>query len=430
MARLDSNNRLRIFWSRSVDPLSKKHEIEVDSVLTIPENCLFKLCYDTVATYIIERQDPASGLWTAYNYAGGSGRYNKMYKVSGDTMKVSSKGTFVTDTIRWVSPGDTLILRIRSIDKSGYYSVALIDTIYVSPGEIASELECPDGFMPVKASDSLSFCMERFEHRDDSGAFVTNVLHSEAMAICEGISASGFTVSLCNERDWELVCLSGGTLAYGVIQEDTLEAAEYLFNDCNVATNDSASAADVSRRSPTCMNPMGIRDLPGQYQEWALGRSEDTLAVVKGGSYRIMDGLDRESQARCTNRSFPYFTRLAYTKDTVYLYREGTKVDTVFEPDTSRTLDTILTKKDFRDTLQFFDVQDSNGNSVGTDYAPYSEYKKGGKKWLETVGNGMKYVPDHIEVVFLTGERVAFRGAANYYKSSSIGFRCCAYKNE
>ena len=176
------------------------------------------------------------------------------------------------------------------------------------------------------------------------------------------------------------------------------------------------------------MNPMGVRDMPGQLQEWVMGRSEDTVAVLKGGSYKVMNGLDIETQALCTNRSFPVFTRLAYTKDSVYLYREGTKVDTVYQADTSRTLYKVLTQKDFKDTLQFFDVQDSNGNSVGTDYAPYSEYKKGGDEWLESLGNGMKYVPDHIEVVFLTGERVPFRGAANYYKSPAIGFRCCAYK--
>jgi hypothetical protein len=239
---------------------------------------------------------------------------------------------------------------------------------------------------------------------------------------------SGFSVSLCNERDWELVCLSGGTLTYGVVQEDLTEASEFLFTDCNVATNDSVSAFDATKHNLRCINPMGVRDLPGQFQEWVKGRSEDTAAVVKGGSYRIMGGIDRETQARCTNRSFPYFTRLAYTTDSVYLYREGTKVDTVFQADTSRTLFQVLMKKDFKDSLQFFDVQDSNGNSVGTDYAPYSEYKKGGEEWLESISNGMKYVPDHIEVVFLTGERVAFRGAANYYKSPSIGFRCCAYK--
>jgi hypothetical protein len=272
--------------------------------------------------------------------------------------------------------------------------------------------------------------MERMEHQNDSGEFMTNVLHSEALAACEAISTDGFKVSLCNERDWELVCLSGGTLAYGVVQDDTVETAEFLFKYCNVATNDSASAAVPAKRSSRCMNPMGIRDLPGQYQEWVKGRSEDTLAVVKGGSYRVMNGLDRETQALCTNRSFPYYTRLAYTTDSVYLYREGTRVDTVYAADTSRTLHKVLTKKDFKDTLQFFDVQDSSGNSVGTDYVPYAEYKKGGDEWLETISNGMKYVPDHIEVVFLTGERVAFRGASNYYRSPSIGFRCCAYKNE
>ena len=430
MARLDSNNRLRIFWSKSVDPFRKDHGIKVDSVLTIPDTCLVTLCYDTVQTYKIERLNSFSGEWDSVAFAGGSGHYGDLYEVSADTMKISSTGTFVSDLIRWVSPGDTLILRIRSIDMSGYYSVALVDTIVVSPGEIANEIECPEGFVAVKSSDTSYFCMERMEHQNDSGVFVTNVLHSEASAACEAISASGFKVGLCNERDWELVCLSGGSLAYGVIQEDALETSKLLFDDCNVSTNDSASAMNVAKRSSRCVNPMGIRDMPGQLQEWVNGRSEDSIAVIKGGSYVIMNGIDRESQASCTRRSFPVFTRLAYTTDSIYLYREGTKVDTVFTADTSRTLYKVLTQKDFKDSLQFFDVQDSNGNSVGTDYAPYSEYKKGGDEWLEKIGNGMKYVPDHIEVVFLTGERVSYRGVASFYKSPSIGFRCCAYKEQ
>ena len=429
MARLDSNNRLLIFWTKSVDPYKREHDIKVDTVLTIPDTCLFPICYDTIQSYKVEKLNPITGEWDSCAYAGGSERYSKLYKISGDTMRVSSTGTFVVDTIRWVAPGDTLILRVRSIDKSGYYSVALVDTIVVSPGAIAKEVECPSGFVAVKASDTNYFCMERLEHQNDSGEFVTNVLHSEALAMCEAVSADGFSVSLCNERDWELVCLSGGTLSYGVIQEKS-DAANYLFRDCNVATNNAERAADVTLRSPACMNPMGVRDMPGQYQEWVRGRSEDTIAVLKGGSYKSMSGLDIESQALCTNRSFPIFTRLAYTTDSVFLYREGTKVDTVFVADTSRTLYKVLTKKDFKDSLQFFDVQDSSGNSVGTDYAPYSEYKKGGDEWLEKVSNGMVYVPDHIEVVFFTGERISYRGVASFYKSPTIGFRCCAYKNE
>ena len=430
MARLDSNNRLRIFWSKSVDPYDVKHPIESDTVVLIPDTCLYTLCYDTVAAYVIENYDAKAKEWVKYDYAGGTGRYTKLYALEGDTMAVSATGTFVTDTIRWVSPGDTLIFRIRSIDKSGYYSVALVDTVLVSPGALASELECPEGFVPVLVSDSSKFCIEKFEHRNDSGEFVVNVRHSEAVAACEAVSASGFTVSLCSERDWELVCLSGGSLSYGVLNELSVEASAYLFGYCNVGTNDSTSAADISKRNPRCVNPAGVRDLPGQYQEWVIGRSEDTVAVVKGSSFKIYNGLDRESLAFCTNRSFPYFTRPAYSTDTIFLYREGTKVDTLFQADTSRTpyeKKPYLTMKDFKDTLQFFDVQDSNGNSIGTDYALYSEYRKGGDAWLDTLANGLKYVPSEIKVVFLTGEKVPYRLAASFYKSTTIGFRCCAY---
>ena len=158
-----------------------------------------------------------------------------------------------------------------------------------------------------------------------------------------------------------------------------------------------------------------------------MGRSEDSAAVLKGASYKVFNGLDIESIARCTNRSFPFFTRAGYTQDTVYLYREGTRVDTVFEADTSRTLYAKLTTKDFKDSVQFFDVQDSSGNSVGVDYAPYAEYKKGGEEWLKSVSNGLVYVPDHVEKVFFTGEKIVYRKASEFYKSPSVGFRCCAY---
>lgn len=159
-----------------------------------------------------------------------------------------------------------------------------------------------------------------------------------------------------------------------------------------------------------------------------MGRSEDTAAVLKGASYKVYEGLDHESIAFCTNRAFPYFTRPAYTQDSVYLYREGTKVDTVYAADTSRTLFQVLTKKDFKDTLQFYDVLDANGKVVGTDYSLYSEYKKGGKEWLKSLANGLTYKPSRKEAVFLTGEKAYYREVASFYKSSTIGFRCCAYK--
>lgn len=425
---LDSNNRVRIFWSRAVDPLVKNHNIEVDSVLTIPATCAESDCYDTVAYYEILRYNSVAGTWDPMDSVGGkSDRYEKSYDWEDDGFEVSSMGSLIVDTLRWVSPGDTVILKIRARDASGYYSLPLIDTIYVSPGALAQEMECPEGYVAVAASDSNKFCMERFEHMDDSGKFVSNVLHAEAKAACEGVSASGFKVGLCKERDWELVCLSGGLLSYGIVEDDIHSVTELLFRYCNVGKTDSAMAADITKRSSLCVNPMGVRDMPGQYQEWVMGRSADSAAVLKGSSYKKFDGLDNETIALCTNRSFPYFTRVAYTEDPVYLYREGTKVDTVYEADTSRTLYKKLTKKDFKDSLQFFDVQDSSGNSIGVDYAPYAEYKNGGDEWLEKVSNGLVYKPSEIKVVFLTGERVQYRKASDFYRSPSIGFRCCAY---
>jgi hypothetical protein len=428
-AKLDSNNRVRIFWSRSVDPLQFKHGIEVDSELVIPRGCNIHECYSAVTSYTVEYYNKLDKSWNLYqdneNIAGTRYIKGKDGSFSVDALDTAS---FVGYTIRRVAPGDTLILRILSVDSSGYKSKVLQDSILVSPGTLASELQCPEGYVAVSTSDTTSFCMERFEHRDAKGNFMTNVLHSEAMAACEAVSASGFEVSLCRERDWELVCLSGGSLSYGVIEEEDSKASDYLFSVCNVSTNDSASAANIAKRDPHCMNPMGVHDLPGQYQEWVRGRSDDTIAILKGSSYKVFQGIDRESIAYCTNRAFPFYTRPGYTQDTVYLYREGTQVVTVYAADTTRILHKILTKNDFKDTLQFYDVVDANGKVIGKDYSLYSEYKKGGNAWLDSIANGLKYKPTSKEPVFLTGEMISYRHASSFYKSTAIGFRCCAYK--
>ena len=46
-----------------------------------------------------------------------------------------------------------------------------------------------------------------------------------------------------------------------------------IFSYCNVGTNDSIFAKSFIDRNSKCANRYGIRDLPGQYQEWVLGRS-------------------------------------------------------------------------------------------------------------------------------------------------------------
>ena len=424
--RLDSNNRVLIYWSNSVDPVEESHNISVDSVLKIPSSCSEYFCYRAVSKYIIERYNGNS--WDLLAYAGGeaSTRYTKKYEWKGDSMAVSAIGKFVSDTIRWVLPMETLILRIRSVDSSGYYSKALIDTLYIAPHQVA-DLECPPGFVAVESSDTTRFCMESIEHRDENGEFYSNVLHSEAMEICNAMSLPGFNVSLCHESDWQKACLSGGSSTYGVIEDGDVASSEYLFSYCNVGTNDSLFAKSFVNRNAKCANRFGIRDLPGQYQEWVLGRSSDTLQVLKGSSFQQFEGLDRETAAMCTNRFFPYYTRMGYTQDTIYLYVNGTTVDTTLTADTTKTLYAILTQKDFKDTLQFFDVKNPETLEViGEDYALLSEYKKGDSLWLENLAQGLIYEPSRKEVVFLL-KPTSYRAAAAFYKDNSISFRCCAY---
>lgn len=424
--RLDSNNRVLIYWSNSVDPVEESHNISVDSVLKIPSSCSEYFCYRAVSKYIIERYNGNS--WDLLAYAGGeaSTRYTKKYEWKGDSMAVSAIGKFVSDTIRWVLPMDTLILRIRSVDSSGYYSKALIDTLYIAPHQVA-DLECPPGFVAVESSDTTRFCMESIEHRDENGEFYSNVLHSEAMEICNAMSLPGFNVSLCHESDWQKACLSGGSSTYGVIEDGDVASSEYLFSYCNVGTNDSLFAKSFVNRNAKCANRFGIRDLPGQYQEWVLGRSSDTLQVLKGSSFQQFEGLDRETAAMCTNRFFPYYTRMGYTQDTIYLYVNGTTVDTTLTADTTKTLYAILTQKDFKDTLQFFDVKNPETLEViGEDYALLSEYKKEDSLWLENLAQGLIYEPSRKEVVFLL-KPTSYRAAAAFYKDNSISFRCCAY---
>ena len=421
---LDSN-RVLIYWPRSVDPLSDSSGITIDSVIHIPGNCFEGFCYRNVKSYDVETWNGSS--WEKATGAGGVSdeKYRTSYRKDGDSMSVSATGEFVVDTIRWIVPGDTLILRIRAIDSSGYYSKALIDTLAVSKGP-ESDLDCPEGFVPVRTNDSTRFCIERFEHLNEDSTFAHNVLYSEAVSACEAISASGFQVSLCKSQDWKAACLAQGRTSYGVIEESDFSAAEFLYRNCGVGTDDSTLATDISKRDRLCASPDGIRNLSGGFQEWVTG-PDTLLQLLRGSSYVYYTGESRESLSKCTTYFIPNRTRVAYTQDTVYLYREGSKVDTSLVQDTSRTLYRILTVKDFKDSVQFFKVSSASGDSLGEDYAPLAEYRKGGESWLKSLAGNLYYEPSRIEVVFFTGGTVSYRGAAAFYTDPSISFRCCAY---
>ncbi len=427
-AFLDSN-RVLIYWSRSADPLSDTSGITADSILHYPNYCFEEFCYREVQSYIVELWNGSE--WEKATKAGGESeeKYIKSYELDGDTMKVSATGAYVVDTIRWVVPGDTLIVRVRAIDSSGYYSKALIDTIYVTLGPEA-DLNCPAGFVPVRTSDTTRFCIEKFEHQNSDSTFAHNVLFAEAQAACESISASGFSVSLCKSADWKAACTAQGKTSYGVIEESDFSASEYLYKNCEVGSDDSTNALDISKRNKLCVSPDGVRNFAGGFQEWVLGSSDTMLYVLRGSSYIYYSGESRESLSKCTTYFIPHRTRAGYTQDTVYLYREGSKVDTSYTQDTTRTLYKMLTKKDFTDSVQFFKVSNADGDSLGEDYAPLSEYKNGGESWLKELAGNLIYEPIRTEAVFFTGEAVAYKGAAAFYTDASISFRCCAYPED
>jgi len=446
LPRLDSN-RLVLYWPRSVDPLSIKADILLDSALTLPSGCLVGECFREVSSYKVERWDGVQ--WKAVARAGGlvSEKYQDRFERSADSMKYALDGQFVSDTIRWVVPGDTLILRIRAVDPSGHISRPLIDTIIVSRGVLGA-VSCPAGYAPVSRTTALNgvpstetYCIEKLEHQNAQG-FERNVLYGDARSSCQALSGSegfaGFAVDLCSEDLWKGACTAGGRSTYGTIEEPPFTALEFLFQHCNVGTWDSVSARTLAARDPFCASPDGVRDLPGQLQEWAVGTEKvydsiakiyryDTIPVLKGTSYVLFEGADRTDLAECAVRARPHRVRPRFSEDTVWLYRNGSTVDTVFQRDTSRTLYTALAPAQFRDTLLFYRIlHPQTGALLGEDYVDQKEYRRrGGDAWLRVLWTGLAFEASEKRQVLIKGTQKVVT-AANFYVEPSIGYRCCA----
>lgn len=442
--RLDSN-RLVLYWPRSVDPLVPRSGIVLDSLLSIPSGCLANYCYREVASYKVDLWNGTA--WESASRAGGSvgDKYNIRYARSGDTLKENLDGMYVTDTLRWVTPGDTLIVRVRAVDSSGYISKALVDTIVASRGALWN-VSCPPSFVPVSRTVSgvtETYCVEKNEH-SESGTYMRNVIYQDARATCQAMAGqsgfAGFQVDLCREDQWRSACLSQGRSRYGVIEDAPFSALEFLFQNCNVGTWDSTTAADPTKRNPICKSPDGVRDLPGNLQEWAIGTETvtdsitkktriDTIAVLKGTSYVLFDGADRTELAQCAVRARPHRIRPKYTQDTVWLYRNGSSVDTVLVKDTTRTLYVAIPPSAFQDTLLFYTItHPTSGAVLGTDYVDQKEYRRrGGDTWLKVIWNGLGYTLAEKKRVLIRGT-VKYNDAAAFYVEPSVGFRCCAWK--
>ncbi|MDR2999966.1 MAG: hypothetical protein LBU89_01770 [Fibromonadaceae bacterium] len=432
VVRLDSN-RVLLFWPRSVDPCRQSDVslITINSRLVISPGA----CYEEVEAYSIEQW--SGNAWEPIPPRPSAIKTNlSRFRLENDEMIPDSDGEFVGDTLRWILPGETIALRMRAIDRSGHYSVAFNETINVSKGEFGGK-ECPPNYMPVaknKESDDESvFCMEKLQYAEGNN-FKRNVLFIEAKSICEALNGSvgfeGFTVSLCTEQEWDAACSSNGS-TYGVIEEKDesgyFSPNEFLFRYCGVGTGDSLSANSVNKRNKICVSPDGIRDLPGQLQEWVIGNGE--VPLLKGTSHVIFQGASRLELAQCKNKFTPTRKRPGYTTDSIFLYRSGSRIDTLLARDTLRKqLYDSISPNYFKDTLLLYSLKSKGGIPLGTDYVNQAEYRRRkGDEWLEELWQGLDYeLKEERRVLFFGPDSTI--NASSFFLDSTVGFRCCANK--
>ncbi|MCL2259924.1 MAG: hypothetical protein FWC15_01055 [Fibromonadales bacterium] len=332
---------------------------------------------------------------------------------------------YINDTLRWVLPGETIYLRLRAIDKSGHYSAPLVETITISKGELG-QYNCPPNFAPVKMSEEKVFCMEKLQY-NSNGKFEKNILYIEAEEKCKN---SGYR--LCTESEWYSACNSRNS-SYGVIEEKNesglFPVSEFLFMHCGVGTGDSISAVNVGKRNKICASPDGIRDLPGQLQEWVTSNDGTGTPLLKGSSYAIFQGASRADLALCKNIATPTRIRPRYTTDDVYLYRTGSRIDTLRAIDTLRTLYAVLKSDSLPDTLLFYTLKSKSGTPLGEDYVNQAEYRRrGGDKWLEVLWQGLNYeFKKPPKRALIMGDTAI--NASNFFLDPTVGFRCCKDSN-
>jgi len=423
LPRLDSN-RLVLFWPRSLDPLTSPTQIRLDSSLYIPPNYRPDIHYKEVKKYLIEQKNGADWEPIVRDFVVLEDYYNARYRLENNSMKLdTANGEFISDTLRWVLPGDTITLRIRAVDNSGYYSNAWIETIVVSKGELWQH-KCPPDFVPIKMDASV-FCMEKLQHISGD-KFERNILYEKAKEKCKDLSSEDFDVYLCTELEWNAACTAGGS-RYGVIEERNFSPDKFLFGYCGVGTGDSVSASSIVKRKKICTSGNGVRDLPGQLQEWVVSKGDSgEVPLLKGSSYAIFEGASRVELAQCKNRFTPTRIRPKYTTDTVFLYRSGSRIDTLLSRDTLRTLHDILVPSEFEGTILIYSLTDSAGNALGTDYVNQAEYnKRGGDKWLDVIWQGLKYEGpiEKRQALILGTESI---NASKFFLDPTVGFRCCA----
>jgi hypothetical protein len=388
LPRLDSN-RLTLKWQKSMDPLLGGG-------------------YREVKSYEIEQWNGSA--WEL------------------DTSSYDIIGDSVSHILHRVSPGEEITLRIRAVDSSGHYSNAWVSTFKVSMGEFF-QTKCPENFMPVKKDSETIFCMEKFQHFNGN-EFERNFLYIEAKRACESLSFDGFELGLCTEQEWNAACLSRGS-SYGVIEETGFLPNVFLPRHCGTRTEDSIPAKFVNERDRFCVSPDGIRDLPGQLQEWVIGNSDSgEVAILKGTSYAKFTGGSIVELAQCRNVSIPTLVWPKYTTDTAYVYKNGSRYDTLQFIDTLRILYKAVPPTEFKDTILIYSIESKDGDALGQDIVDKKEYNRrggdegiNGIKWLDVRWKGLEYEKIEEKQVLILGEETVMN---KFFLNPTVGFRCCA----
>ncbi|MGL1933549.1 MAG: hypothetical protein OCD01_00940 [Fibrobacterales bacterium] len=359
-----------------------------------------------------------------------------------------------SDTLYELIPERKLLVGIVATDASRHKSdTVFTDTIFYSY-KTADTARCPSGMIPITldslTSDSIeveSFCIEQSEHQDSTG-FITAVTAKEAEQICSSISADHY---LCREREWHRACTGRGGHEYGTISDVTFYLEEY----CNIGT---AQSEDVNGRSENCITAEGVRDLPGQLQEWvALDDSArvPTVAetgvdyVIKGASYKqIQETVSFEEKfkyATCDNSAIPSEERLNVLRDSI-----GYFSNVVYSMEQLDTMDGV------RESARTFALESlSPADSLFLDSLALlakvvlvHEYEYQGQLWVDSNSSEVvlleqKGNEEKLDEITLYGNQIfhyrsSFHGyrlgtqkryGMPLYNDASISFRCCAKMN-
>ncbi len=267
---------------------------------------------------------------------------------------------FYTDSLFRLPPGTDYRFVLIAIDSTGHPSQA--DTLLASTPSVAfhkdeAELQCPPGFIPIPGHFIIlgdttsnanaeerprpsttgvgysqtyvsSFCIEPYEHRDSSGAFMPSVSWGQADSICKSL-ASDSSVQLCSEAQWERACKGGDSLPHIYGYQGDRSDPGLLLGECNQGSGDTLPAMDLALRGNHCLTNEGVFDMPGEFSEWVRDGydslaysklSKDSLEFgfsfetppnsghsIRGGNYLKpnVPTAVLQSLARCTNRDTP-----------------------------------------------------------------------------------------------------------------------------